>query len=89
MLCSLCLGSLHPAALRPAPRARSPETPTRAQAVVERHPEGVVQLVEGDAAALPMPDASFDAVTIGFGLLHLPRPHLALAEVCRMLKPMC
>ena len=66
--------------------ARSPETPTRAQAVVERHPEGVVQLVEGDAAALPMPDASFDAVTIGFGLLHLPRPHLALAEVCRVLK---
>ena len=76
----------------PAPRAlrsswpRSPETPTRAQAVVERHPEGVVQLVEGDAAALPMPDASFDAVTIGFGLLHLPRPQLALAEVCRELK---
>ncbi len=48
-----------------------------------------MQLVEGDAAALPMPDASFDAVTIGFGLLHLPRPHLALAEVCRVLKPMC
>ena len=68
------------------PAPRSPETPTRAQAVVERHPEGVVQLVEGDAAALPMPDASFDAVTIGFGLLHLPRPHLALAEVCRVLK---
>lgn len=59
----------------------------RAQAVVGRHPEGVVQLVEGDAAALPMPDASFDAVTIGFGLLHLPRPQDALAEAFRVLKP--
>jgi len=65
----------------------SSEMIKRAQAVVERHPEGVVQLVEGDAAALPMPDASFDAVTIGFGLLHLPRPHLALAEAFRVLKP--
>ena len=31
-----------------------------------------------------MPDASFDAVTIGFGLLHLPRPQDALAEVCEV-----
>ena len=46
-----------------------------------------MQLVEGDAAALPMPDASFDAVTIGFGLLHLPRPHLALAEASRSPPP--
>ena len=36
----------------------------------------------GDAASLPMGDSSFDAVTIGFGLLHLPQPHLALAEAC-------
>ena len=28
-----------------------------------------------------MADASFDAVTISFGPLHLPRPQDALAEV--------
>ena len=57
-----------------------------AQAVVDRHPDGVVKLVEGDAAALPFDDASFDAVVIGFGLLHLPKPQLALKEACRVLK---
>ena len=43
--------------------------------------------VEGDAAALPLPDESFDAVVIGFGLLHLPDPASALAEAHRVLKP--
>lgn len=37
--------------------------------------------------ALPLPDASFDAVVIAFGVLHLPKPELALAEAFRVLKP--
>lgn len=48
-----------------------------------RHPG--VQFREANAEALPFPDASFDAVTIGFGLLHFPDPDGALAEAHRVL----
>ena len=57
-----------------------------AQPVADEFP-GCVELVEGDAAALPLPDASFDAVVISFGLLHLPDPQQALKEAYRVLKP--
>jgi ubiquinone/menaquinone biosynthesis C-methylase UbiE len=46
-----------------------------------------IQFREGDAEALPFPDASFDAVTMSFGLLHLGQPDRALAEACRVLRP--
>jgi len=55
-----------------------------ARPVADRH-GGRVVLVEGDAAALPFDDETFDAVVIGFGLLHLPHPQLALAEAFRVL----
>ena len=41
----------------------------------------------GDAEALPFPEASFDAVVMSFGLLHLARPDQALAEAYRVLRP--
>jgi SAM-dependent methyltransferase len=44
-----------------------------------------IRFDEGDAEALPYEDASFDAVTINFGLLHLARPDTALAESARVL----
>jgi ubiquinone/menaquinone biosynthesis C-methylase UbiE len=50
-----------------------------------RYPE--VEFREGDADALPFPEASFDAVTIAFGLLHFERPEQALAEAYRVLRP--
>jgi SAM-dependent methyltransferase len=50
----------------------------------KRYPE--VKFQEGDAEKLPFPDASFDAVTMNFGLLHLARPDRALAEACRVLR---
>jgi demethylmenaquinone methyltransferase/2-methoxy-6-polyprenyl-1,4-benzoquinol methylase len=50
-----------------------------------RHPE--LEFVEGDAEALPFPDATFDAVTISFGLRNVNRPQVALAEMHRVLKP--
>lgn len=45
------------------------------------------QFVEGDATALPFEDASFDAVTIGFGMPHVPDPPAVMAEARRVLKP--
>jgi SAM-dependent methyltransferase len=46
-----------------------------------------VHFQEGDAQALPFPDASFDAVVMSYGMLHLPQPDLAIAEAARVLVP--
>jgi SAM-dependent methyltransferase len=43
--------------------------------------------VVGDAQRLPFPDASFDAVTMNFGILHLSQPETAMAEAWRVLAP--
>jgi len=40
-----------------------------------------------DALDLPFADASFDAVTIGFGLRNVTDVPRALAEMCRVLRP--
>jgi demethylmenaquinone methyltransferase / 2-methoxy-6-polyprenyl-1,4-benzoquinol methylase len=40
-----------------------------------------------DAKALPFPDKSFDAVTVGFGMRNIPDTILALKEIRRVLKP--
>lgn len=40
--------------------------------------------VTGDALALPFPDETFDAVTIGFGLRNLPDPEAGLTEFARV-----
>ena len=42
---------------------------------------------EGDAEALPFPDASFDVVVSQFGHMFAPRPDVAIAEMLRVLKP--
>jgi len=42
--------------------------------------------VRGDALALPFPDASFDAVTMAFGLRNLADPERGLAEMRRVLR---
>lgn len=46
-----------------------------------------VQLVRGDAMALPAADASVDAVTIAFGIRNVQRPDVACRELFRVLKP--
>jgi SAM-dependent methyltransferase len=46
-----------------------------------------VEWKEGDAEALPYPDASFDVVTSQFGHMFAPRPELAISEMRRVLKP--
>lgn len=63
----------------------SSEMLVAAEPVASRFP-GRVRFVEGDAADLPLDDSSFDAVVIGFGLLHLPHPQSALEEAFRVLK---
>ena len=43
--------------------------------------------VNTDAQHLPFEDASFDAVTISFGLRNIPDPQLALSEFARVTRP--
>ena len=43
--------------------------------------------VQGDATSLPFPDATFDAVTIAFGLRNLEHPCRGLEEFYRVLRP--
>ena len=46
-----------------------------------------VTLLEADAQALPMADASVDAVTCAFGLRNLADPRRGLAEMRRVVRP--
>jgi demethylmenaquinone methyltransferase / 2-methoxy-6-polyprenyl-1,4-benzoquinol methylase len=43
--------------------------------------------VRGDGLSLPFADATFDAVTVAFGLRNFVRPVLGLEEMCRVLRP--
>jgi len=45
------------------------------------------RFVQGDGENLKFNDASFDAVTCPYGLLHMPDPEKAVAEAYRVLKP--
>lgn len=45
------------------------------------------RFVQGDATRLPFDENRFDAVTMGFGILHVPDSEAAIAEVFRVLKP--
>ena len=45
------------------------------------------EFIEGDAMALSFDDGSFDAVTIGFGMPHVPAPPHVIAEARRVLRP--
>jgi demethylmenaquinone methyltransferase / 2-methoxy-6-polyprenyl-1,4-benzoquinol methylase len=49
--------------------------------------ESRVALVRADAMRIPLPDASVDAVTIGFGIRNVQHPEVAAREIVRVLKP--
>jgi demethylmenaquinone methyltransferase/2-methoxy-6-polyprenyl-1,4-benzoquinol methylase len=53
----------------------------------DKHLGRRVRFVEGNAEALPLPDAHYDAVTIAFGIRNVPRIDAALAEAYRVLRP--
>ena len=46
-----------------------------------------VEWVLGDVTVLPFDDASFDAVTVGFGIRNVPDLDVGLAELARVLRP--
>jgi demethylmenaquinone methyltransferase/2-methoxy-6-polyprenyl-1,4-benzoquinol methylase len=49
--------------------------------------EGRIELVQGDAQALPFADDSFDSVCIAFGIRNVPDRGLALREMARVTRP--
>jgi demethylmenaquinone methyltransferase/2-methoxy-6-polyprenyl-1,4-benzoquinol methylase len=61
-------------------RRRQPEQASRAGA-------GPVKFLQGDALALPFPDATFDVVTISYGLRNLADLDGGLREMLRVLRP--
>jgi SAM-dependent methyltransferase len=46
-----------------------------------------IQFTEGDAEAMPYPDASFDAVVSMYGVMFAPRPERVVNELVRVTKP--
>lgn len=57
-----------------------------AQVALARAQFPTLEFHQGDAEALPFPDASFDAVVSNFGMLHFARPERMLAEAHRVLR---
>ena len=55
----------------------------RERAAKTRHD---IAFIEANAEALPLPDKSFDAVTIAFGIRNVPRIDVALSEIHRVLR---
>jgi len=52
-----------------------------------KHGHSELSFVGGDALRLPFADASFDAVTISFGLRNVSDTEAALAEMARVTRP--
>lgn len=48
---------------------------------------GGIEFKQGDGMALPLPDRSFDVLTISFGLRNMADRHKALSEMRRVLRP--
>ena len=54
---------------------------------VARRSEPAIEWLEGQAEALPLPDAQFDAVVSQFGLMYFEDRIAALREMRRVLRP--
>jgi demethylmenaquinone methyltransferase/2-methoxy-6-polyprenyl-1,4-benzoquinol methylase len=52
-----------------------------------RRKSETIEWVEGDALALPFPDGSFDAATVGFGVRNVADLEAGLTELRRVLRP--
>jgi 2-methoxy-6-polyprenyl-1,4-benzoquinol methylase len=60
---------------------------SRAVKAVGAQESKILGFVEGNAEALPFPDATFDIYTIAFGLRNVTDKQKALAEAYRVLRP--
>ena len=49
--------------------------------------QNVIQLENGDSENLPFADATFDAITVAFGVRNFEHLEQGLAEMLRVLKP--
>ncbi|MEW6185586.1 MAG: bifunctional demethylmenaquinone methyltransferase/2-methoxy-6-polyprenyl-1,4-benzoquinol methylase UbiE [Thermodesulfobacteriota bacterium] len=59
-------------------------------ASVKKKSAGIAErlsLIQGDALHLPFPAATFDAVTIGFGIRNMPDREKVIKEIVRILAP--
>ena len=45
----------------------------------------LLQFIQADATAIPLPDASFDAVTLAYGIRNIKEPKKCMEEVFRVL----
>ena len=52
-----------------------------------RQKSAAVEWIHGDVLALPFPDGSFDAVTVGFGIRNVAELQPGLGELARVLRP--
>jgi demethylmenaquinone methyltransferase / 2-methoxy-6-polyprenyl-1,4-benzoquinol methylase len=52
-----------------------------------RRKSASIEWVQGDLLALPFPDGSFDAATVGFGIRNLEDLEAGLRELARVLRP--
>ena len=68
---------------------QSPEMLDGARGALTRHPELAdrVELIEGQAEALPFADAEFAHLTFTYLLRYVDDPQAALAELARVVKP--
>ncbi|AWZ06492.1 MULTISPECIES: bifunctional 2-polyprenyl-6-hydroxyphenol methylase/3-demethylubiquinol 3-O-methyltransferase UbiG [unclassified Streptomyces] len=58
-----------------------------AKSLEEALRHGFDEVVRTDISELPFPDESFDVVTAGQCLEHVPDPYGVVAELCRVLRP--
>lgn len=59
----------------------------KAASMAKRFAARVPQFIQGDALAIPFGDASFDVVSIAFGIRNVEKVEAALAEFRRVLRP--
>lgn len=49
--------------------------------------DSLIEMVKADSEALPFKDATFDAITVGFGVRNFAHLEVGLGEMLRVLKP--
>ncbi|MGO9488477.1 MAG: class I SAM-dependent methyltransferase [Solirubrobacteraceae bacterium] len=66
---------------------QSPQMLARARARFAGRPAGQIELLEGQAEALPFADASFDGLSFTYLLRYVEDPAATLAELARVVRP--